>query len=190
MPGLDPEAEAVQKALPRLAALAEYFEAEAETDESGEYVLNDKNEYNYKVTDKWVWAQQTISDDKTMATGYIMPDQLGSTTPFFEDETVKTTSIIFRVGEEGKARIGVNIKFVLDGDWTVWDNWTLKYYGANSAKDPDVVNGVKDASALAHVVKTEVFNLSGAQVKNGKGVAIVRQTLSNGTVRVKKVIVK
>lgn len=184
------EAEAVQKALPRLAALAEYFEAEAETDESGEYVLNDKNEYNYKVTDKWVWAQQTISDDKTMATGYIMPDQLGSTTPFFEDETVKTTSIIFRVGEEGKARIGVNIKHVVDGDWVVWDNWTLKYYGANSAKDPDVVNGVKDASALADVVKTEVFNLSGAQVKNGKGVAIVRQTLSNGTVRVKKVIVK
>ena len=184
------EAEAIQKALPRLAALAEYFEAEAETDESGEYVLNDKNEYNYKVTDKWIWAQQTISDDKTMATGYIMPDQLGSTTPFFEDETVKTTSIIFRVGEEGKARIGVNIKHVADGDWVVWDNWTLKYYGANSAKDPDVVNGVKDASALADVVKTEVFNLSGAQVKNGKGVAIVRQTLSNGTVRVKKVIVK
>ena len=183
------EAEAVQKALPRLAPLAEYYETEAETDENGEYIL-DNGEYTYKVTDKWIWAQKTISDDKTLASGYIMPDQLGSTTPYFEDETVKYTSMIFRVGEEGKARIGINIKFVLDGDWTVWDNWTLKYYGANSAKDPDVVNGVKDASAVADVVKTEVFNLSGAQVKNGKGVAIVRQTLSNGTVRVKKVIVK
>jgi len=183
------EAEAVQKALPRLATLAEYYETEAETDENGEYIL-DNGEYTYKVTDKWIWAQKTISDDKTLASGYIMPDQLGSTTPYFEDETVKYTSMIFRVGEEGKARIGINIKHVVDGDWVVWDNWTLKYYGANSAKDPDVVNGVKDASAVADVVKTEVFNLSGAQVKNGKGIAIVRQTLSNGTVRVKKVIVK
>ena len=49
---------------------------------------------------------------------------------------------------------------------------------------------MKDATALTDIVKTEVFNLSGAQVKSGKGVAIVRQTLSNGTVRVKKVIVK
>ena len=184
------EAEAVQKALPRLAPLADSYEVEAETDENGEYVLNDKGEYTYKVTDKWTWAQQTISDDKSMASGYIMPNDLGSTTPFFEDESIKTTSIIFKVGEDGKARIGINIKFVLDGDWTIWDNWKLMYYGADSAKDPDVVNGVKDASALADVVKTEVFNLSGAQVKNGKGVAIVRQTLSNGTVRVKKVIVK
>ena len=78
-----------------------------------------------------------------------------------------------------------NITFDVMGPVTLPDS--MKYYGANSAKDPDVVNGVKDASAVADVVKTEVFILSGAQVKNGKGVAIVRQTLSNGVVIVKKI---
>ena len=178
------EAEAVEKPLQRLATLAEYFETEAK---EGETEVDKK----FPAKDKWVWAQEReISEDESSAAGYIMPDQLGSTLPFFEDETVQPTTLIFKVGEDGKARIGISIKFVQDGDWSVWDNWKLTYYGANSTKDPDVVNGVKDATALTDIVKTEVFNLSGAQVKSGKGVAIVRQTLSNGTVRVKKVIVK
>jgi hypothetical protein len=39
-------------------------------------------------------------------------------------------------------------------------------------------------------VKTEVFGLSGVRVKSGKGVAIIRQTMSDGSVRMKKVMVK
>lgn len=178
------EAEAVEKPLQRLATLAEYYELEAVAEET-------EVDKRYPAKDKWIWAQEReISEDDTQAAGYIMPDQLGSTLPFFEDDSVQPTTLIFRVGEDGKARIGISIKFVQDGDWSVWDNWKLTYYGANSTKDPDVVSGVKDATALTDVVKTEVFNLSGAQVKSGKGVAIVRQTLSNGTVLVKKVIVK
>ena len=183
------ENEAVTKALPRLATLAEAYEAEYKTNEDGEPVLNN-GEKQYDAKEAWVWAQKTVSEDESTASGYITPDQLKTLTPFFEDETVQPTSIIFKVNEGEKVRIGVNIKHAVDGDWVVWDNWTLTYYGPNSTKDPDVVDGVKDASALAHVVKTEVFNLSGAKVKNGKGIAIVRQTLSNGTVRVKKVIVE
>lgn len=178
------EAEAVEKPLQRLATLAEYYELEAVAEET-------EVDKRYPAKDKWIWAQEReISEDDTQAAGYIMPNQLGSTLPFFEDDSVQPTTLIFRVGEDGKARIGISIKFVQDGDWSVWDNWKLTYYGANSTKDPDVVSGVKDATALTDVVKTEVFNLSGAQVKSGKGVAIVRQTLSNGTVLVKKVIVK
>jgi hypothetical protein len=184
------ENEAVTKALPRLATLAEEYEVEYKTNDEGEPALNDKGEKQYDAKNDYVWAQKTVSDDESMASGYIMPNQLKTVIPFFEDETVQPTSIIFQVGEGEKVRIGVNIKHKSDDDWTIWDNWTLTYYGPNSTKDPDVVDGVKDASALAHVVKTEVFNLSGAKVKNGKGIAIVRQTLSNGTVRVKKVIVE
>ena len=77
-----------------------------------------------------------------------------------------------------------------DGDWTVWDNWKLTYYGKDSAKEVGPTDGINDASTITEIVKTEIFSLNGTRVKNAKGIAIMRQTLSDGTVRVKKVIVK
>ena len=168
--------------LPRLAKLAQPYTAEV--------TLNDQEEKVFNPQDHYQWAEKTVDADSTVATGYIMPDMLDVLNPFFESGDVASTGIIFKVGAEGKATIGIRVKFDIDGDWSVWDNWKLTYYGKDSAKEVGPTNGIKDASTMGEVVKTEVFNLSGVRVKNGKGIAIVRQTLSNGTVRVKKVMVK
>lgn len=182
--------------LPRLSSIAEYYEAEAEVyGEETKYLpkntnVTDNGDGTFKFDQHFQWGQMTVAEDAQSASGYILPDQLDVTTPFFDSGEVVNTSIIFKVGAEGKARIGINIKYVKDGDWTVWDNWKLTYYGKNSAKEVGPVNGIKDASSVTEIVKTEVFNLNGARVKTGKGIAIVRQTLSDGTVRVKKVMMK
>lgn len=170
--------------LPRLALLAKSYEAPVEENDKGQKVFN--------VEADWDWATDlTVDADSTVATGMELPNMLSTLTPFFEDDTVGRTGYIFKVGEDGKARIGISIKYDgADFDWTIWDNWKLMYYGKNSTKEPGATDGIKDASALGNVVKTELFNLSGARVKSGKGIAIIRQTLSNGTVRVKKVMVK
>lgn len=188
------ENDAVKKALPRLSTLAKEYETEEiKVNDDGEPVLDNNGKKQFVAEDAWSWGQMTVDADSLKATGYILPDQLKTLTPFFDKDAAKpvpTTSIIFKVGEEGKARIGISIGFNLAGDWTVWDNWKLTYYGPNSTKELTVIKGVKDESAIADVVKTEVYTLSGARVKNGKGIAIVRQTMSDGSVRVKKVMMK
>lgn len=159
--------------------------------------LNEKEEFIPETNYAWAVEQDALqkTEDGSSATGMQVPNNRNAINSFFENEIANETSalkvsIIFKVGAEGKARIGIAKTAEVGNDWTAWDNWTLTYFGPNSAKEPGVVNGIKDASEVADVVKTEVYSLSGAQVKSGKGIAIVRQTLSNGTVRVKKVIVK
>ena len=174
--------------VPRLASIAKSFTSTSKDDNG-----------NFKSEDNYAWvveqADLEVDADSTMATGLQVPNMRIVVNSFFEDEVANGTSalkasIIFKVGADGKARIGVAKNEEVGNDWTAWDNWKLTYYGKNSSKEPGVIDGVKDASTVADVVKTEVFTLSGARVKSGKGVAIVRQTLSNGTVRVKKVMVK
>ena len=182
--------------LPRLSKIAEYYEAEAEVyGEETQYlpkntIVTENADGTFTFDRHFQWGEMNVSDDATMASGYILPDQLDVTTPFFDSGEVPTSGIIFKVGAEGKARIGINIKYVKDGDWTVWDNWKLTYYGKDSAKEVGPTDGINDASTITEIVKTEIFSLNGTRVKNAKGIAIVRQTLSDGTVRVKKVIVK
>lgn len=171
--------------LPRLSLLVQDYESPV--------VVNEETgEKSFPVQTDWDWATDiTVDADSTSATGKMLPNMLSTITPFFEDETVTRTGIIFKVGEEGTARIGISIKYDdVPYDWAVWDNWKLMYYGKNSSKEPGYVDGIKDAATLSNVVKTEVFGLSGVRVKSGKGVAIIRQTMSDGSVRMKKVMVK
>ena len=76
------------------------------------------------------------------------------------------------------------------------DDFQLICYGANSTKQPSgpthstAVKQVKEAGE-ATVLRTEFFTLGGARtLAPQKGIAIMRQTLSNGMVVVKKVTLK
>ena len=56
--------------------------------------------------------------------------------------------------------------------------------------DPTVIENM-DADTSAQVVATQVFTLAGQPVGHlTKGVNILRETLSNGTVRTRKIMVK
>ena len=139
---------------------------------------------------QWMWLGTPVADaDSISATGYRLANGMVPVSILFEEGKFSGTSIIFTVGAEGKARIGLKKIVQEDKNWCIWDNWKLTYYGANSAKTP-TVDGIVSASAAA-AAKVEFFGLNGARIsKPTKGVAIMRQTMSDGTVKTTKVIIK
>ena len=101
------------------------------------------------------------------------------------DETINYSGneVIFKVGDDGKARIGIKKGTTITNDWTIWTNWTLTYYGKNSALEPSAIGRIAGES---RVVKTEYYSLSGSRLKSARGLVIVKQTMSDGRVRVIK----
>ena len=72
-------------------------------------------------------------------------------------------------------------------NWIAADNFTLIYYGTNSALDPD---GIETIDA-AQVVSSSYYTLGGAMTSAPvKGINIVKSVLSDGSVRVYKILVK
>ena len=176
-------------AMPRLASDG----AEEHTStlvENGQFVAGDD-----LGGDAWMWIWMTEPEanaDSTAATGVRIANGMIPVATLFGQGKFAGTEVTFVVGEEGTARIGLKKQEEknTDGSWCIWDNWKLTYYGPNSTKTP-TETGIKDAADKATVVKTEIFNLNGARINNAaKGIVIVKETLSNGTVKVKKVTVK
>ena len=139
---------------------------------------------------QWMWLDKPVADaDSTSATGYRLANGMVPVASLFEAGKFSGTSIIFKVGAEGKARIGLKKEVQEAENWCIWDNWKLTYFGPNSTKEATVDGIVSTTAAVA--AKVEFFGLNGARIsKPTKGVAIMRQTLSDGTVKTTKVIVK
>ena len=96
------------------------------------------------------------------------------------DEQNYLVRLVFSLSEKSDVTIGV--KNALSSGWSIWDNWTLTYFGTDSAKtpsdDPSAIEEVASAPAKTDVI----YNLAGQIVdKNYKGIVI-----KNG----KKVLVK
>ena len=77
------------------------------------------------------------------------------------------------------------------GDWLIMDNFRLYYYGENSAIQPNGdAEGIDEAQAVS-TVKVEIYTLNGARAQSlQKGVNIVKQTMSDGSVKIQKILVK
>jgi len=137
------------------------------------------------------WADaytDTIAfEPDTIVKHYLVPFRVWTGNDAFNDGYYVGNEVTFKVGEDGKATIGLKKIAEVGADWTLWDNWTLKYYGANSQKK--VSTGLKSIAAEGvSVVKTEIYSLTGTRVKSGRGLVIMKQTMSDGSIRVKKVI--
>ncbi len=158
------------------------------TDDGKGFVAGD--DLDKDVQWQWMWLGEPVADaDSTSATGYRLANGMVPVSILFEAGKFSGTSIIFKVGAEGKARIGLKKEVQEAENWCIWDNWTLTYFGPNSAKEPTVDGIVSTTAAVA--AKVEFFGLNGARIsKPTKGVAIMKQTLSDGTVKTTKVIVK
>ena len=146
--------------------------------------------------DAWQWAWMTEPEanaDSTAATGIRIANGMIPVAGLFEAGKFAGTEVTFKVGEDGKARIGLKKQEETNTpeSWCIWDNWKLTYYGPNSSKD--LTTGIVIAETVnnATVVKTELFNVNGVRVNSAaKGIILVKETLSNGAVKVKKVTVK
>lgn len=92
--------------------------------------------------------------------------------------TEKYNTVIFKVGESGKARIGVKKEEKLDTDWSIFDDFKLTYYGADSKLE----TGIEAADVEAEG-ETIITTLSGVRVKSlVKGINIVK--IGNKTIKV------
>lgn len=59
---------------------------------------------------------------------YYIPNDMNSAANYFV--AGRFLNKMFFSVEDNKTRIGLAKKVTLDGDWTLWDNWTLTYYGS------------------------------------------------------------
>ena len=59
---------------------------------------------------------------------YYIPNDMNSAANYFV--AGRFLNKMFFSVEGNKTRIGLAKKVTLDGDWTLWDNWTLTYYGS------------------------------------------------------------
>jgi len=139
--------------------------------------------------DGWVYASEEnqLAVPNSMATAADAFQSPGSDgAPMFANNNV-----IVKVGEDGNLTIGLKKNINSTDDWCIWTNWQLFYYGKNSSLQPsdnplsiDEING-------NGVVSAEFYTVDGARV-NGlqRGITIVRETLTDGTIRVRKVSIK
>ena len=107
--------------------------------------------------------------------------------PFFYTNAPLT----FKVGKDGKARIGMKKDVNISDNWCIWDNWTLVYFGENSELvvdgDASDSQGIENVN-LGEPVRTEFFTLDGRKAAGlGHGIVIMRQTMGNGAVIIKKI---
>lgn len=121
-------------------------------------------------------------------TTYYLPNSLVAGRNLFDnaDEGMYTTTIIVKVQEDGWLRVGLKKAEQRNSSWVVADNFKLWYYGAESTKEPNIENAVRDITT-SEVVRTEYFTLDGRRANGQRGLLIQKQTLDNGTIVVRKV---
>jgi hypothetical protein len=126
------------------------------------------------------------------------PNDMVSSVKYFALNTEKynkpyTNSVFVKVEEGQTLRLGI---FTNDANtWAIMDDFMLICYGANSTKQasgPTVYStGIEKTAGEAQVLRTEFFSLNGVRTAAPqRGINIMRQTLSNGMVVVKKVTLK
>ncbi len=97
----------------------------------------------------------------------------------------------FEIAEDGTdVPVGVLKTGYVDSDWFIFANWTLEYVGgAEPAEDP--TTAIESVEGSGDVLATAIYGVNGTKLSHlTKGVNIVKQTLSDGTVKVSKVLVK
>lgn len=123
--------------------------------------------------------------------GYI-PNNMITSQAFFKSETVgpKYDTDVLTIVYDGKSDffIGAYKSALEANDWTIIKNFTLQYAGAT--KDP--VTAIEDINKSTEAaIGTRIFNAAGVQVgKLQRGLNIVETTLSDGSKKVTKIIVK
>lgn len=120
-----------------------------------------------------------------------MPGSMLSAKYWFMHNDCYNNSVFFRLNEKGNLSIGVKENVSIGQNWVILDDFELWYYGANSAKQPAGDPSGISSVANGDIVRSEYFNINGMRtIAPQKGIVIVRQTLSDGNVVVKKMNLK
>lgn len=140
------------------------------------------------------WEQYLDSLSSDLTQGYFFPKtRLTAANRFSlrtdDDKAFYENSTYVKVGDDGHLRLGVCLKNHRTSDWVPFTNWTLTYYGTNSAHKPTGIATTAVSGGKAASVK--YYTVDGRQVSRPvKGLNIIRTIDSEGKVTVRKVIIK
>lgn len=130
----------------------------------------------------WTFADETANA--------AVPNTMAAAADYFIDyQSALTNTVTVKVGDDGKLRMGLLKEEPVAKDWTIFDNWTLTYFGTESVKEVtgDQFQSI-DEIAGNSIKSIEFFTIDGRKANMGqKGIVIMRQTLDNGTIVVKKI---
>jgi hypothetical protein len=178
---------------------AGYFNEEWDRKEAGEethlttlYASTTDEKFETKVKNLYEDAATETYDVNcyTLANGLYAPDGTSSTVAFF-NQGHYLNKLQFYVGKDGKARIGLEKTEILANDYEVVGAWNLYYLG-DLGEDyiETAIEGVESATE-AEVVSTTIYSLNGTVLSAPqKGINILRSVLSDGSVKVQKVLVR
>ncbi len=175
---------------------AGYYDEEWNRKEAGEethlttlYATTSDEKFETKVKNLYEDAQTTDYGVKcyTLPDGTFAPDGTTPTVEFF-NQGHYLNELEFVVGEDGKARIGLSKTEILSNDYEVVGAWHLYYLGDNGT-ETDIEN--VESAIEAEVVSTTIYSLNGSILPAPqKGINIIRSVLSDGSVKVQKVLVR
>lgn len=146
--------------------------------DSGDYVFGGKKDTLL------VDGLAEYADYKTIC---VINNMAGVSTAFKEADSYNN-GIWFFVPEDGaNVQIGIKKDVHIGNDWTIWDDFKLKYYGT---EQPDNIEGVQ--SGKATVVASAWYTIAGVQIGAPKqrGFYIREDIMSDGTKQAVKVFVK
>ncbi len=154
------------------------------------YATTSADKFETKVMNLCEDAQPTNYDVKcyTLSNGLYAPDGTSPTVEFF-NQGHYLNKLKFTVPADGKARIGLEKTEVLANDYEVVGAWNLYYLGKSENGGEET--GIGSVESTADVVSTTIYSLNGAQLSAPqRGINIIRSVLSDGTVKVQKVLVR
>ncbi len=126
----------------------------------------------------------------TTSTTYTIPSNMEEANDAF-DYDFYHNCLQFEVSEDGTdVPVGILKTGYVSGDWLIWSHWTLEYLGSTEPAD-DPTTAVESVEGSGDVLATAIYGVNGTRLSRlTKGVNIVKSTLSDGTVKVTKVMVK
>ena len=121
-----------------------------------------------------------------------VPNDMITAQAFFESEQAGPAYVSeaasYYTPEGGQIVVGVRKTEKISGDWAIFKKFTLYYLGNNTDGIESVAGNGNNTGV---VVGTRIFNVNGIETgRLQQGLNIVKTTLSDGTVRVKKILVK
>jgi hypothetical protein len=170
------------KAIQRLASITK----------NDEYIAEGYAQSLEESKDGYVVAHTDTIKDTDPESYYrdFVPNTMGTAFDQFSFGRFADNKVIVKLAEGETLRIGLLKTTLVENDWTIFDNWTLTYYGKNSGKEAtgDNVTAIRTLDGQGETVKVEFFTLDGRKASAAqKGLIIMKQTLDNGSIIVKKI---
>ncbi len=153
------------------------------------YATTSEKKFETKVMNLCEGALSTPVADSScdqLSNGLYVPNGTSSTVKWF-NEGHYLNKLQFTVPADGKARIGLEKTQVVADDYEVVGAWNLYYLGKSDNEEV----GIESVDSNASVVSTTIYTLNGVQIATPQqGINIVKSVLSDGTVKVQKVLVR